>query len=49
MILSAGSTGTDVNSAVTLFEQRLLPGWRVILLNHSTVFNTVYMMQGFSY
>ena len=36
MILSAGSTSTDLNSAVTSYEQGHSPGWRVTLLNLST-------------
>ena len=36
MILSAGSTGTEVNKAVTSYEQRHLPGWRVTLCTLST-------------
>ena len=35
MMLRAGSTVTDVNSAVTSYEQRPLPGWRVTLLSLS--------------
>ena len=36
MMLRAGSTATDVNSAATLYEQRQSPGWRVTLLTLST-------------
>ena len=36
MILSAGSTGTELNIAVTSYEQRHSPGWRVTLLTFST-------------
>ena len=43
MILRAGATGTDVNSTVTLYEQRHLPGWKVTLLTLST--NTKSLVQ----
>ena len=36
LMLRAGSTGTDVNSAITSHEQRHSPGWRVTLLALST-------------
>ena len=36
MILRAGSTGTDVNSAVISYEQRYSPGLKVTLLTLST-------------
>ena len=36
MMLRAGSTGSDVKSAVTSFEQIHSPGWRVTLLTLST-------------
>ena len=36
MMLGAGCTGTDVNNAVTSYEQRHSPGWRVTLLTLST-------------
>ena len=36
MMLSAGSTGEDVNNAVKSYEQRHLPGWRVTFLTLST-------------
>ena len=36
MMLRAGSTGPDVKSAVTSYEQTHLPGWTVTLLTLST-------------
>ena len=36
IMLRAGSTGTDLNSAITSYEQRHLPVWRVTLLTLST-------------
>ena len=36
MILSAWSTGTEVNNAVISYEQRHSSGWRVTLLTLST-------------
>ena len=36
MMLRAGSTGTDVNSAVNPYEQRHSSCWRVTLLTLST-------------
>ena len=45
MMLRGGSTGTDVNSAITSYEQRHLHGWRVTLLTLYKVFSTLGMTQ----